>query len=46
MTVAERKEICRMLIRMERQKEFSKKLELVNTSSFREDIKKISTKEK
>ena len=32
MTVAERKAICEMLVRMERQKEFSKKLGLVNTS--------------
>ena len=46
MTVAERKEICRMLFRMERQKQFRKKLEVVNTSSFRDDIKKISTNEK
>lgn len=35
MTVTERKEICEMLVRMERQKEFSKKLELFDTSVLR-----------
>lgn len=34
MTVAERKAICEMLVRMERQKEFSKKIGLVDTSAF------------
>ena len=46
MTVAERKAICEMLVRMKRQKEFSKKIGLVDTSSFREekDTKKTNVK--
>ena len=46
MTVAERKAICEMLVRMERQKEFSEKIGLVNTSSFRKEKDTKKTNEK
>lgn len=44
MTVAERKAICEMLVRMERQKEFTKKIGLVNTSAFNRDDYKNNKK--
>lgn len=36
MTIAERKAICSILVKMEKQKEFSKKIGLVNTSEMKE----------
>lgn len=48
MTVAERKAICEMLVRMERQKDFSEKIGLANTSIFyqEKDIDKTKVKVK
>lgn len=36
MTIAERKAICSLLVKMENQKEFSKKIGLVNTSEMKD----------
>ena len=36
MTLAERKAICSLLVKMDKQKDFSKKIGLINTSILKE----------
>ncbi len=43
MTVAERRAICSLLVKMEAQKEFSKKVGLVNTSVLKKESKRKKT---